>query len=156
MCVCVFVFLFMLLNCKNQKKTKRIKCLIWIWLNILRINKIMLYFSWKCKSMFLYIFWDLITDLLKPWNLANILNYIKSRSSLPQVRCARGANTFPSHNQSLTLRSLMTTSKSGFPSNPQSNTRWRLSKKKSSKLNEKLPHRRAGDVRQNGDSTGER
>jgi len=44
-CVCVFVFLFMLLNYKNKKD--RIKCLIWIWLNILRINKIMLYFPWK-------------------------------------------------------------------------------------------------------------
>jgi hypothetical protein len=63
--VCVFVFLFMLLNCKNQKR-QRIKRLIWIWLNILRINKIMLYFPWKCKNMFLHIFGDLITDLLKP------------------------------------------------------------------------------------------
>ena len=30
----------------------------------------------------------------------------KSRSSLPQVGCVRGANTFPNHNQSLTRESL--------------------------------------------------
>jgi len=46
-CVCVFVFLFMSLNYKNKKDT-RIGCLIWIWLNILRKNKIMLYFPRTC------------------------------------------------------------------------------------------------------------
>jgi hypothetical protein len=48
------------------------------------------------------------------------------RSSLPQVGCVRGANTFPNHNQSLTRKSLTKTSQPGFPSNPQLNTRWRL------------------------------
>jgi hypothetical protein len=62
--VCLYLFLFMLLNYKNKKD--RIEWLIWIWLNILKTNKIMLYFLWKYKNMFLYIFWDLITDLLKP------------------------------------------------------------------------------------------
>jgi hypothetical protein len=35
----------------------------------------MLYFSWKYKNIFLYIFWDLIADLLKSYNLINILNF---------------------------------------------------------------------------------
>jgi len=30
-------------------------------------KKIVLYFTLKIKNMFLYIFWDLITSLLKPW-----------------------------------------------------------------------------------------
>jgi hypothetical protein len=64
-CVCISFF-FMLLNYKNQNQKDRIEGLIWIWLNISRINKIMLYFPWKCKNMFLHIFWDLIIDLLKP------------------------------------------------------------------------------------------
>ena len=34
------------------------------------------------------------------------LNTSNSRSSLPQVGCVRGANTFPNHNQSLTRESL--------------------------------------------------
>ena len=38
----------------------------------------------------------------------------KSRSSLPQVGCVRGANTFPNHNQSLTRESLTKTRTSGF------------------------------------------
>jgi hypothetical protein len=42
--VCLYFYLLMLLNYKNKKKTKRINCLIWIWLNISRLNKIMLYF----------------------------------------------------------------------------------------------------------------
>jgi hypothetical protein len=35
-------------------------------------------------------------------NFQNLLNCIKPQSSLPQVGCARVANTFPNHNQSLT------------------------------------------------------
>jgi hypothetical protein len=71
------------------------------------------------------------------------LNHIKSRSSLPQVGCARGANTFPSHNQSLTRKSLIKTSTFRFPSNLESNTRWRLS----NQANEfKLPSTPRGDV----------
>jgi hypothetical protein len=62
-----------------------------------------------------------------------LLYHIKSRSSLPQVGCARGANTFPSHNQSLTLESLTMTSTFGFPSNLQWNTRWRLPNHQSNK-----------------------
>jgi hypothetical protein len=71
------------------------------------------------------------------------LNHIKSRSSLPQVGCARGANTFLSHNQSLTRKSLIKTSTFRFPSNLESNTRWRLS----NQANEfKLPSTPRGDV----------
>jgi len=36
----------------------------------------------------------------------NFFNTSKPRSSLPQVGCVRGANTFPDHNQSLTRESL--------------------------------------------------
>jgi hypothetical protein len=55
MCKCVFAFLFMLLNYKIQKKTKKNKWLIWIWLNISRTNKIILYFSWNVRTyVFIY------------------------------------------------------------------------------------------------------
>ena len=56
----------------------------------------------------------------------NFFSIAKPLSSLPQVRCVRGANIFPSHNQSLTHESLTKTSTSGFPSKPKSNTRWQL------------------------------
>jgi hypothetical protein len=38
----------------------------------------------------------------------------KSQSSLPQVGCVRGANTFPNHNQSLTRESLTRPVHPGF------------------------------------------
>jgi hypothetical protein len=38
--------------------------------------------------------------------IAEPLNRIKPQSSIPQAGCARGANTFPSHNQFLTHESL--------------------------------------------------
>ena len=44
-------------------------------------------------------------------------NTSSPRSSLPQVGCVRGANTFPNHNKSLTRESLTMTSPPGFPSN---------------------------------------
>ena len=59
-------------------------------------------------------------------NFQNLLNYIKSRSSLPQVECVRGSNIFPSHNQSLTRESLTRPIYSGFLVTPQLYTRWRL------------------------------
>ena len=63
----------------------------------------------------------MIRQLSKP------LDHIKPRSSLPHVGCARGANTFPSHNQSLTRESLTKTNTFGFPSNPEPNIRcWLL------------------------------
>jgi hypothetical protein len=80
------------------------------------------------RRNFLLFLWNHWQD-----NFQNLLNHIKSRSSLPQVGCARGANTFSSHNQSLTHESLTKTSTSGFPSNPESNTRWRLPKNKQTK-----------------------
>jgi hypothetical protein len=67
--------------------------------------------------------------------LTNVLIF-KSHQITKQLtlgRCARGANTFPSHNQSLTLESLTTTNTLGFPSNLQSNTRWRLSNQSNKK-----------------------
>ena len=46
--------------------------------------------------------------------IAKPLNRIKPQSSLPQVGCARGSNTFPSHNQFLTHESLTRPVHSGF------------------------------------------
>jgi len=65
--VCICIFLCMLLNYKIKKTKKQFNVLICIWSSIWRTNKIMLYFPWKYKNMFLYIFWNLITDLLKSW-----------------------------------------------------------------------------------------
>ena len=66
----------------------------------------------------------------------------KAQSSLSQVGCVRGVNTFPNHNQFLTLESLIKTSTFGFPSNPQWNTRWRLprSNNQMNKNRHKTPH----------------
>ena len=61
--VCIFLFFYV---CFVNVKKKELNVLTCIPSNILGINKFMLYFPWKYKNMFLYIFWDLITGLLKP------------------------------------------------------------------------------------------
>jgi hypothetical protein len=66
-------------------------------------------------------------------------------SSLSQVGCVRGANTFPNHNQSLTRESDRT-SQLGFPSNPQLNTRWRLQIKSIPITERKNRYRQGGDA----------
>jgi len=67
----VFVFILcMLLNYKIKKKEKQFNVLICIWSSTWRINKIMLYFPLKYKNIFLHVFSDLITDLLKPQEFA--------------------------------------------------------------------------------------
>jgi hypothetical protein len=43
-----------------------------------------------------------------------VFNTSKPRSSLPQVGCVRGVNTFPNHNQSLTRESLTRPAHRGF------------------------------------------
>ena len=51
---------------------------------------------------------------MKRQNFETSLTRQKSRSSLFQVGCVRGANTFPNHNQSLTPRVSDKTSTTGF------------------------------------------
>jgi hypothetical protein len=48
------IFLMYVINYK-KKRQNEIKCLIWIWANISRKNKIRLYFPLKGKNMFIYI-----------------------------------------------------------------------------------------------------
>jgi hypothetical protein len=84
--------------------------------------------------------------------IAKPLNCIKPQSSLSQVRCARGANTFPSHNQFLICESLTRIVHPGFlltlnqilSGDSQEPTNKR-----------KSPSTLCRDVRQNGDSTRE-
>jgi len=49
----------------NKKKKNEFNILIYMHISKGQI-KIMLYFPWKCKNMYLHIFWELITDLSKP------------------------------------------------------------------------------------------
>jgi len=55
------------------------------------------------------------------WTIVKTSNPHKPQSSLPQVRCARGANTFSSHNYSLTLESLTRPIQPSFSINPEPN-----------------------------------
>jgi len=77
---------------KKEKEKKRKKNIVKVYL---------------CVCMFFMdvFIYDKIAKIKKEFNIL-IGSRSKSRSSLSQVGCVRGANTFSNHNQSLTRESL--------------------------------------------------